>query len=105
MVLVNGMIMDRETIRDSLNDSPPWASYDLSEHRLVRIGKDAAAVVYKAEASRVGEPEPFVALMSSIYRLVDGEPRPYQQTRSHTDCHPDPRGARLDLAKIDTRDL
>jgi hypothetical protein len=82
MVLVNGMVLDRDTIAASLNDSPPWASYELNDERLVEVGEDAAALVYRASATRDGDPEPFVALMSSVYRLVDGSPRLalYQQT-------------------------
>lgn len=82
MVLVNGMVLDRDSIASSLDDSSPWASYELTEERLVGVGDDAAAVVYKASATRDGQPEPFVALMSSVYRLVDGRPRLalYQQT-------------------------
>ena len=82
MVLVNGMVLDRETIANSLDDSPPWASYELSDERLLEVGADAAAVVYRANASRDEQTEPFVALMSSVYRMSDGEPRLalYQQT-------------------------
>ena len=82
MVLVNGTVMDRHTIASSLNDSPPWSAYELSEERLVKAGLDAVAVVYRAKASRAGQRAPFVALMSSVYRLIDGEPRLalYQQT-------------------------
>lgn len=82
MILVNGMVLDRDTIARSLNSSPPWTSYELTEERLVQVGVDAAAVTYRARASRDGQSEPFVALMSSVYRLVDGEPRLalYQQT-------------------------
>jgi hypothetical protein len=82
MVLVNGMVLDRDTIAVSLNDSPPWVSYELAEPRLVDVGADAAALVYRASAAREGQADPFVALMSSVYRLVDGEPRLalYQQT-------------------------
>ena len=82
MVLVNGMVLDRDTIARSLNDSPPWASYELLGERLVGVGGDAAAVVYRASATRDRQAEPFVALMSSVYRMVDGQPRLalYQQT-------------------------
>lgn len=81
MILVNGMVLDRETIAASLNDSPPWSAYELTDERHVPVSGDAAALVYRATASRAGE-EPFVALMTSLYRLVDGEPRLalYQQT-------------------------
>ena len=82
MVLVNGTVMSREAIATSLNDAPPWASYELTDERAVQVGADVAAVVYKASAVREGQSEPFVALMASVYRVVDGEPRLalYQQT-------------------------
>jgi hypothetical protein len=82
MVLVNGMVLDRDTIASSLNDAPPWASYELTEERLVQLGEDAAALVYRASAARDGETAPFVALMSSVYRVIEGRPRLalYQQT-------------------------
>ena len=82
MVLVNGMVLDRDTIASSLNDAPPWVRYELREERLVEVGADAAALVYLAQASRAGQSEPFVALMSSVYRMVGDQPRLvlYQQT-------------------------
>ena len=82
MVLVNGLVLDRDSIAKSLNEAPRWASYELTDERLVGVGGDAAAVVYKASAIRDGQTEPFVALMSSVYRMVAGRPRLalYQQT-------------------------
>ncbi len=82
MVLVNGMVLDRDSVAASLNDSPPWDWYELAEERLVHVGGDAAALVYQARAARDGQTEPFVALMSSVYRMIDDEPRLalYQQT-------------------------
>ena len=82
MVLVNGMVLDRDTIASSLNDASPWASYELREERRVEVGGDAAALVYLARASRADQRESFVALMTSVYRLVDDQPRLvlYQQT-------------------------
>jgi hypothetical protein len=82
MVLVNGMVLGRDVIARTLNDSPPWASYELTDARLVAVGGDAAALVYRASATRPGQEHRFQALMSSVYRLVEGEPRLalYQQT-------------------------
>lgn len=82
VVLVNGMVLDRGSVAASLDDAPPWSAYRLEETRLVPTGTDAAALVYRATASRPGETEPFTALMSSHYRLVEGTPRLtlYQQT-------------------------
>ena len=81
MVLVNGMTMDRSTVAASLDGSPAWDSYEIADPRHVDLGDGAGALVYRAEAVRGGE-DPFVALMSSTYRVVDGEPRLalYQQT-------------------------
>lgn len=60
----------------------PGASYELRDERLVGVGADAAALVYLARATREGQAEPFVALMSSVYRMVGDRPRLalYQQT-------------------------
>ncbi len=81
MVLANGMVMDRASVVASLDEAPPWDSYEISEPTLVELGEDAAALIYRASAVRSGS-EPFVALMSSAYRIVAAEPRLalYQQT-------------------------
>lgn len=81
MVLVNGMVLDRAQVAASLDGAPPWDEYDLDDARLVALGADAAALVYSARAQRAGEPA-FHALMTSVYRLVEGAPRLalYQQT-------------------------
>lgn len=82
MVLVNGMVLDRPTIIASLDDAPPWASFKLTGPRRVALGVDSAALLYRARAQRDSEEEAFVALMSSIYCVVDGVARLalYQQT-------------------------
>lgn len=82
MVLVNGMVLDQDTVASTLDQAPPWSEFRLGEARLVQTGADAAALVYTATASRAGDMEPFTALMSSHYRLLDGRIRMtlYQQT-------------------------
>ncbi|MGO2558559.1 nuclear transport factor 2 family protein [Brachybacterium sp.] len=82
MILVNGMVLDRETIAASLNESPAWSTFTLEDARLVPTGEASAALVYRATASRDGQDEPFVALMSSHYTLREGRPALtlYQQT-------------------------
>ena len=81
-VLVNGTAMTRDEIAGSLDGAPAWDSYELTEVRLVQIGEDTAALVYRSVSRREDLPEPFVALMSSVYCRVDGRPRLalYQQT-------------------------
>jgi len=82
MLLVNGAILDRATVASTLNGSPAWSSYSLDDARLIPTGDASAALIYRASAIRDGEPDPFVALMSSHYALVEGEIRLalYQQT-------------------------
>src|SRR5699024_7266217 len=63
MILVNGMVLDRPTVAQTLNESPPWSSYRFTDVRLVPIGEASASLVYKATATRDGQDEPFVALM------------------------------------------
>jgi len=81
MVLVHGMVLDRAAVVAAMDDAPPWAGYALSDARVVPIGADSAALVYRARAEREGQ-EPFVALMTSVYTTVDGRTRLalYQQT-------------------------
>lgn len=81
MVLVNGTVLDRDAVVASLDGAPEWARYELTDERLVPLASDAVALVYRARAARDGEP-PFVAVMTSVYRLLDDEVRLalYQQT-------------------------
>lgn len=74
--------MTRDEIANSMDGMPGWDSYEITGATLVPLGPDAAALTYKATASRAGLDEPFTALMSSVYRRIDGEPRLalYQQT-------------------------
>ena len=81
MILVNGMVLDRPQVAASLDDAPTWETYEITEPRLVPLGDDSAALTYRATAGREGQ-APFVAVMSSTYRLSEGRPRLalYQQT-------------------------
>lgn len=81
MVLVNGYVMNREAVVSSLNEAPGWDAYEITEPQLVRVSDVAAALIYRAVAHR-GDEEPFEAVMSSTYALINGRPRLvlYQQT-------------------------
>ncbi|MCB0907777.1 MAG: nuclear transport factor 2 family protein [Nocardioidaceae bacterium] len=81
MVLANGLVLDRDQVVTSLADAPPWDSYRISDPRLVDLGERAAALSYAAAAVRDGQ-QPFVGVMTSIYRLLEEGPRLalYQQT-------------------------
>lgn len=81
-VLVNGTVMTRDEIAGSLDGAPAWESYELTEPRSIPVTADTAALVYRATAHRGDLPEPFSALMSSLYTRIDTRPRLvlYQQT-------------------------
>ncbi len=82
MVLAHGQVFDRQAVIDSLNEAPPWRSYDITDERVIVLSDDQAILVYTGRAYR-GEDEPaFVALMSSVYTRQDGNWRLalYQQT-------------------------
>ena len=81
MLLAHGMVMDRDGVVASLDDAPTWDAYHHEDVRHLDHGPEAAALVYRATAHRGDEP-PFEALMTSVYRLVDGVPllALYQQT-------------------------
>ena len=80
MVLVNGMVMDQPTIAASMNDAPPWDSYEITDPQLVPLNDGAATLLYRAAARRGSDH--FEALMTSTYVLLDGQIRMklYQQT-------------------------
>ena len=72
MVLANGMVLSRGEVVTALRRSPPWASYEIADVRVVPVGADAAALVYTGRGWRTGEQEPFTAAMTSAYVRVDG---------------------------------
>ena len=82
MVLANGAVMNREAVVASLEQAPPWQSYDIEDVRLVEAGVDAAGLVYVGTGYREGDQPAFVGVMSSVYVRQDGQWRLalYQQT-------------------------
>lgn len=74
-ILVNSAAMTRDDIADSLDGAPGWNSGEITDARLIPVGYYAAALVYSAESSRADLLKPFVALMSSGYRRLDGRLR------------------------------
>jgi hypothetical protein len=81
MVLVDGSVLDRAGVAASLSDAPPWASYEIAEPYVVRLGDDAASLVYTGVARRE-QGDDFVARMASTYVRAGGGWRLalYQQT-------------------------
>ncbi|MDT0304207.1 nuclear transport factor 2 family protein [Streptomonospora wellingtoniae] len=82
MVLAHGEAFDRPTVVASLKHAPPWSGYAITDERLVVLGPDSAALIYRARAYRDGAESAFTALMASCYTRRDGAWRLalYQQT-------------------------
>lgn len=80
MVLAHGMILDRDAVVASLDQAPPWETYEISEERLIQLHEGAAVLIYRGTAHRGAgtspadgtRPDPdgavdFEALMASTY--------------------------------------
>lgn len=67
MVLAHGQVFDRQDVIDSLNEAPPWRTFEIDHERLVSLGDDAAALVYRGQAYREEADPAFVGLMTSVY--------------------------------------
>ncbi|HEY3486400.1 MAG TPA: nuclear transport factor 2 family protein [Ilumatobacteraceae bacterium] len=82
MVLANGAVMHRADVLSSLRNAPAWAKFEMDDPDVVRMGEDAAALVYRAKAYRSDDQPPFDCVMSSVY-VADGDEWKlalYQQT-------------------------
>ena len=42
MVLAHGLVLDRDAVRGSLNNAPPWDRYEIRDERLVQLTEDTA---------------------------------------------------------------
>jgi hypothetical protein len=82
MLLARGQVFTRQDVIDSLNQAPPWRSYDISDERLIPLGEEQAIFVYTGRAYREPENPDFTAVMSSTYIRREGAWRLalYQQT-------------------------
>lgn len=82
MLLSHGQAFDRQTVIHSLNEAPPWRTYDITDARVIALSDDHAILVYTGRACRDGQEPTFTALMSSVYTRQDGDWRLalYQQT-------------------------
>lgn len=82
MVLAHGQVLDRNAVIDSLNEAPPWRSYDIADERLLALSEDHVILVYAGRAYRDEDEPAFTALMASVYTRQDGAWRLalYQQT-------------------------
>jgi hypothetical protein len=70
MLLPGGMVLDdRGAVIESMGGSP-WASFELSDERVVELGERCAIVAYRGTAQREGG-EPYEALFNSTYVRED----------------------------------
>jgi ketosteroid isomerase-like protein len=60
-------IADRELVLEGVDRAAQWSDFSLADVRFVRLGEDAAALVYTARGERSGR-EPYVAAITSVYR-------------------------------------
>ncbi|TLP97076.1 nuclear transport factor 2 family protein [Nesterenkonia salmonea] len=83
MTLAHGFVLDRQQVIDSLNEAPPWNTYEISQERLISAGDTAAVLVYRGAAWRGESADPeFQAWMTSVYVKKQSRWRlaSYQQT-------------------------
>jgi hypothetical protein len=66
-------VLDREGTLASLEHAPRWRQVEIREGRLLRLSEDGVVFVYRAEARREGQKEPYVALCSSSYSRQAGD--------------------------------
>lgn len=66
MLLPGGLVLEgRDACLDAMA-GPPWASYDLSDERVVVLGEDGGVVTYRVAAQREASLR-YDALVSSTY--------------------------------------
>ena len=59
-------VIDREQALEAIAAAQPWSRYEISDAHVVRLGQDAAVLVYRVTAARQGQPE-FDAVVSSTF--------------------------------------
>lgn len=59
-------VIDRAQALEAIASAPPWSRYAITSPQDIRLGHDAAVVVYQVSAERAGEPE-FNAVVSSTF--------------------------------------
>ena len=70
-VLPVGM-MDKDETVAAIEQSEPWADFEMSDMRTIDLGDDEAALCYRADASRNGGSNRYQAVISSVYTRLSG---------------------------------
>ena len=65
-------VMDRQAAIDAMAQAPPWASFELTDPRVVALTDDSAVLVYAAKAQREGQ-DPYAATISSTFVRRQGQ--------------------------------
>ena len=48
-------VADRDPVLDAVDQAEPWEAFTINDPRVVPLGSDAAAIVYRTRAKRVGQ--------------------------------------------------
>lgn len=78
VVVVPGMVLDRQQTLASWEGVSAWADYTLSHERTVPLGPQATLVTYEVSARRPGDELPYRAQLTSVYVCADGSPDRWQ---------------------------
>ncbi|ACQ80534.1 conserved hypothetical protein [Beutenbergia cavernae DSM 12333] len=70
VMVVPGIVLDRASTPAAIDSAAPWDSYEITEPRVVSLGRDAAQLVYRVAAVR-GE-DTYEALLSTTFRRSEG---------------------------------
>ena len=72
VVVVPGMVLDREQTLASWEGVPPWTDYALTNETVVPLGPQARLVTYEVSATRPGDQGPYRARLTSVYVATEG---------------------------------
>jgi hypothetical protein len=70
LVVVPGMVLDREATIEAIASSPGWDVATMDDATTLRLSEDTAVITYRFDGRR-GE-EAYVALLSSVYVSREG---------------------------------
>jgi hypothetical protein len=66
-------VLDREETAAAIDESEPWAEFEIHDVTALDLGDDEAALCYRAEAFRDDPSHGYTALISSVYTRLSGE--------------------------------
>lgn len=59
-------VIDRRRALEAIESTPPWSRHDITDVQVLRLGQEAAVVVYRVRASRPGQAD-YEAVVSSTF--------------------------------------